>query len=235
MQPPSTVAGSLGEHPPSQWADDAAVLLLPDSVSDPNAGLREDAPWSAPSASRETGDDANAEPIETPHEPQEANDTVDRPVAHGSTQPLQESTETGLPFSDPAVSHVSVNQVGTVANVTSQEPSALPLEGTQHRRASESASTNSRRGDPTGRPQAPPSSSTRGDSWSSRRDTHAVTSAQMECLAGIAYMVGSPLQQHQPTAVESLQPSLLLACHLLEQGVDPERIIQVIEARNMLW
>lgn len=70
-------------------------------------------------------------------------------------------------------------------------------------------------------------------SSSSSPSLDSVSSAQLECLAAIAYMLGSPLQRTQPSPQEgAVQSSLLLACELLERGVDPERVIELVEARS---
>ncbi|ESL05741.1 hypothetical protein TRSC58_06598 [Trypanosoma rangeli SC58] len=55
---------------------------------------------------------------------------------------------------------------------------------------------------------------------------------QLECLASIAYLVGSPLQRHQPTSKEPVQQSMKLVRELLRRGVDPEQVIRVIESRE---
>ncbi|EAN89997.1 hypothetical protein TcYC6_0079110 [Trypanosoma cruzi] len=55
---------------------------------------------------------------------------------------------------------------------------------------------------------------------------------QLECLASIAYLVGSPLQRNQPTVMEPVQRSMKLVRELLRRGVDPEKVIRVIESRE---
>ncbi|EAN78570.1 hypothetical protein, conserved [Trypanosoma brucei brucei TREU927] len=54
----------------------------------------------------------------------------------------------------------------------------------------------------------------------------------LECLASIAYLVGSPLQRSQPTAAEPVQKALCVVRKLLQRGVNPEQIINVIESRD---
>lgn len=74
---------------------------------------------------------------------------------------------------------------------------------------------------------SPATSAGRGE----QRDV--VSSAQLECLAAVAYLLGSPLQRRQPSAQEgAVQPSLLLAYELLDRGVDPERVVELVEARS---
>lgn len=58
----------------------------------------------------------------------------------------------------------------------------------------------------------------------------SATRTQIEFAAAIAYLVGSPLQRSQPTALETIQSSILLTNQLLEYGVDPERIIALIHS-----
>ncbi|RNF03212.1 hypothetical protein TraAM80_05892 [Trypanosoma rangeli] len=55
---------------------------------------------------------------------------------------------------------------------------------------------------------------------------------QLECLASIAYLVGSPLQRRQPTLKKPVQQSMKLVRELLRRGVDPEQVIRVIESRE---
>ncbi|RNF09817.1 uncharacterized protein Tco025E_06924 [Trypanosoma conorhini] len=55
---------------------------------------------------------------------------------------------------------------------------------------------------------------------------------QLECLASIAYLVGSPMQRSQPTLMEPVQQSMKLVRELLRRGVDPEQVIRVIESRE---
>lgn len=57
-----------------------------------------------------------------------------------------------------------------------------------------------------------------------------VSGSQIEFAAALAFLVGCPLQKSQPTAIESIQPSLLIAQQLLEYGVDPERVIRLISS-----
>lgn len=59
---------------------------------------------------------------------------------------------------------------------------------------------------------------------------NCVSGSQVEFAAAVAFLVGSPLQKSQPTAIESIQPSLLIAQQLLEYGVDPERVIRLISS-----
>ncbi|KAH9578449.1 hypothetical protein LSM04_009042 [Trypanosoma melophagium] len=56
--------------------------------------------------------------------------------------------------------------------------------------------------------------------------------SKLECLASIAYLVGSPLQRFQPTAVEPVQRSLGIVRELLRRGMNPEQIVRIIETRE---
>ncbi|KAG8344926.1 hypothetical protein ERJ75_001440100 [Trypanosoma vivax] len=56
----------------------------------------------------------------------------------------------------------------------------------------------------------------------------------LECLASIAYLVGSPVQRSQPTAAEPVQRTLEVVRELLRRGLHPEQIIQIIESREGL-
>lgn len=58
----------------------------------------------------------------------------------------------------------------------------------------------------------------------------SATRTQIEFAAALAYLVGSPLQRSQPTALETIQSSVLLTNQLLEYGVDPERIVALIHS-----
>lgn len=60
---------------------------------------------------------------------------------------------------------------------------------------------------------------------------YGVSLAQLEALAAMAYLVGSPLQRQQPSGGDVVHPALLVAAKLLQQGVDPERVIQLVECR----
>ncbi|GET91875.1 unspecified product [Leishmania tarentolae] len=60
---------------------------------------------------------------------------------------------------------------------------------------------------------------------------YGVTAQQLDALSAMAYLVGSPLQQQQPVGGDMTHPGLLVAAKLLQHGVDPERIIEVIECR----
>lgn len=60
-----------------------------------------------------------------------------------------------------------------------------------------------------------------------------VSPDQLDALAAFAYLVGSPLQPHQPgqNCAAAAHPSLLVVAQLLQYGVDPERIIEIIQGR----
>lgn len=60
---------------------------------------------------------------------------------------------------------------------------------------------------------------------------YGVTAQQLDALSAVAYLVGSPLQRQQPAGSDMTHPALLVAAKLLQQGVDPERIIELIECR----
>lgn len=60
---------------------------------------------------------------------------------------------------------------------------------------------------------------------------YGVSREQLEALSAMAYLVGSPLQRQQPCGGDATHPALLVAAKLLQQGVDPERIIQLVECR----
>lgn len=60
---------------------------------------------------------------------------------------------------------------------------------------------------------------------------YGVTQEQLDALSAMAYLVGSPLQRQQPCDGEATHPALLVAAKLLQQGVDPERVIQLVECR----
>lgn len=59
---------------------------------------------------------------------------------------------------------------------------------------------------------------------------HSLSSAEL--AAAIAFLVGSPLQRSQPNALETIQSSLLIANQLLAHGVDPDRIVDLIQHRG---
>ncbi|AYU82112.1 hypothetical protein LDHU3_33.2030:CDS1 [Leishmania donovani] len=60
---------------------------------------------------------------------------------------------------------------------------------------------------------------------------YGVTAQQLDALSAMAYLVGSPLQRQQPVGSDMTHPALLVAAKLLQHGVDPERIIELIECR----
>ncbi|KAG5495089.1 hypothetical protein JKF63_02142 [Porcisia hertigi] len=60
---------------------------------------------------------------------------------------------------------------------------------------------------------------------------YGVTTQQLDALSAMAYLVASPLQRQQPVGSDMSHPSLLVAAKLLQSGVDPERIIELIECR----
>ncbi|KAG5469404.1 hypothetical protein LSCM1_02621 [Leishmania martiniquensis] len=61
---------------------------------------------------------------------------------------------------------------------------------------------------------------------------YGVTAQQLDALSAMAYLVGSPLQRQQPVGSDMTHPALLVAAKLLQRGVDPERIIELIECRH---
>ncbi|KAG5494318.1 hypothetical protein GH5_02331 [Leishmania sp. Ghana 2012 LV757] len=62
--------------------------------------------------------------------------------------------------------------------------------------------------------------------------SYGVTAQQLDALSAMAYLVGSPLQRQQPVGSDMTHPALLVAAKLLQRGVDPERIIALIECRH---
>ncbi|KAK7196923.1 hypothetical protein NESM_000634400 [Novymonas esmeraldas] len=61
---------------------------------------------------------------------------------------------------------------------------------------------------------------------------YVLTAQQLDALSATAYLVGSPLQRQQPVGSEVTDPALLVAATLLQHGVDPERIIELIKSRH---
>ncbi|KPI85236.1 hypothetical protein ABL78_5689 [Leptomonas seymouri] len=61
---------------------------------------------------------------------------------------------------------------------------------------------------------------------------YGVSLEQLEALSAMAYLVGSPFQREQPSGNDTTHPALLVAAKLLQQGVDPERIIQLVACRH---
>lgn len=61
---------------------------------------------------------------------------------------------------------------------------------------------------------------------------YGVSREELEALSAMAYLVGSPLQRQQPTSSAATHPALLVAAKLLQHGVDPERIIRLMECRH---
>lgn len=61
-------------------------------------------------------------------------------------------------------------------------------------------------------------------------DADGLSSAEMERLASVAYLVGCPLQRHQLNALVGVHPAMRVAAELLARGVDPERVIALMDA-----
>ncbi|KPA76608.1 unspecified product [Leptomonas pyrrhocoris] len=60
---------------------------------------------------------------------------------------------------------------------------------------------------------------------------YGVSVEQLEALSAMAYLLASPLQRQQPCGSDATHPALLVAARLLQHGVDPERVIQLVECR----
>ncbi|CAD2217715.1 hypothetical protein ADEAN_000519500 [Angomonas deanei] len=56
----------------------------------------------------------------------------------------------------------------------------------------------------------------------------ALTAAQLELLAGVSYLLRSPLQKQD--AHSGVSTSLVMVHDLLERGVDVERVVQLVQA-----
>jgi hypothetical protein len=79
--------------------------------------------------------------------------------------------------------------------------------------------------------RSPHASSSPHDAADRNATPYGLANDQLEALSAVAYLTGSPLQSQQPSGGARTHPALLVAAKLLQQGVDPERIIQLVECR----